>query len=44
MAILADARRQYMRRVLPGRICTVVTTCTIARDIDVIEIRRNPAS
>ncbi len=29
-----------MRRVLAGRVRTIVTTNAIARDIDVIEIRR----
>ncbi len=42
MTIFADVRCLYMRRVLAGRIRTVMTGHAIARDIDVIEICGQP--
>lgn len=43
VAVLADISGLNVRGVFPGRLCTVVATYTIASDIDVIEIGRQPA-
>ena len=42
VAVLADIRRLHMRLVFTGSIRTVVTAHTIAGDVDVIEVRRQP--
>jgi len=42
MTILANIGRLNMRRVLAGRIGTVVTIRAIAGDVDVVEVRRHP--
>lgn len=42
MAILANVARLYVAQILTGRVDTVVTTCTIPSDIQVIEICRSP--
>jgi len=43
VAILTYISSLNMRGVFAGRVCTVVATYTIAGDIDVIEIGRQPA-
>jgi len=43
MAVLTDVGCLHVRGVLTGRVCAVVTACTIARDVDVIEVGRCPA-
>lgn len=43
MAIFANDRGLNMCRVFAGRIGPVVATATIASDVDVVEVRRNPA-
>lgn len=40
VAVLADVRRLYVCLVLADRIRTVMAAHTVARDVDVIEIRR----
>ena len=43
VAVLTYISGLNMRGVLADRLCTVVATYTIANDIDVIEIGRQPA-
>ena len=38
VAVLTDIRCSYVREVLPGCLNTVVATCTIADNIDMVEI------
>ena len=42
MAVLADIGRVHMRWVLAGCVSAIVATEAIARDIGVVEYRRNP--
>ncbi len=42
MAVLANRRGLNMRSILTSRIATVVTTDAVARDIDVVKVRRSP--
>ena len=44
MAVFADIRCLNVVRVLTDRLRAVVTTDTVARDIQVIEVRRQPAN
>ena len=44
MAVLADIRRLNMVRVLTDSLCTIVTTDTVTRDVQVIEVCRQPAN
>jgi hypothetical protein len=44
MTVLADVGRLNVRKVLAGRIGTVVTARTITSDIDMVKIRRGPGS
>jgi hypothetical protein len=43
MAVFADICGLYVGRVLARRVCAIVTAGAIARDVHVIEIRRQPA-
>ena len=43
VAVLANISGLDMRGILAGRLCTVVAADTIAGNIDVIEIGRQPA-
>jgi len=43
MTVLTDIGRLNMRRILAGRVGTVVATRAIARDVDVVEVGRYPA-
>ena len=43
VAVLTYISGLNVRGILAGRLCTVVATYTIASDIDVIEIGRQPA-
>ena len=43
MAVLADIAGLDMRRILANRLNAVVTAEAIAGDVDVVEIRREPA-
>ena len=43
MAVFTNVGGLYVRRIFAGRIRAVVTTNTIARDVDVIEIGWCPA-
>ena len=43
MAIFTNFRRLDMGRILAGRVGTIVAAGAIARDVHVIEIRRQPA-
>ena len=43
VAVLTYVSGLNMRGILAGRLCTVVATYTIAGDIDVIEVGRQPA-
>ncbi len=42
MAVLADIRGLDVCRIFAGRVGAIVTTNTVARDVDVIEIRGQP--
>lgn len=44
MAVFADIRCLHVRRILSRRIRAVMAANAIARNVDVIEIRRNPAN
>ena len=43
VAILTDIRRSDVCRILANGLCAVVTTDTVTGDIQVIEVRRQPA-
>jgi len=43
VTVLTDVRCLYVREVFAGRLDTVVATCTVADNIDMVEIGRQPA-